>query len=75
MEKKKKYWLCVNSWGQQFENDDGTFKFIRGVNDCEFEASVVTGYKTSKILYSNNEPIIALENQFFSFKNLKNDFK
>jgi hypothetical protein len=55
---KKKYWLCVNSWGQQFENDDGTFKFIRGVNDCEFEASVVTGYKTSKILYSNNEIFI-----------------
>ena len=72
---KKKYWLCVNSWGKDLNNDDGTFKFIRGIDDCGIESSVVTGYKTSKILNTNNKPVIALENQFFSFKNLNNDFK
>ena len=73
--KNTKYWLCVNSWGKQYDNDDGTFKFLRGDNHCGIEASVVTGYKTSKILSSNNEPLIALENHFFSFKNLSKDFK
>jgi cathepsin B len=73
--KEKKYWLCVNSWGTQYDNDDGTFKFLRGENHCGIESSVVTGYKTSKILSSNNEPLISLEGQFFSFNNLKKDFK
>ena len=45
---KKKYWLCVNSWG---EDDSQVFKFIRGIDDCKIESSVITGYKTSKILF------------------------
>ena len=68
----KKYWLCVNSWGT---DDRQVFKFIRGIDNCGIESSVITGYKTSKILKINNAPIIALENEFYSFKNVKDDFK
>lgn len=66
---KKKYWLCVNSWSKRDDYDDGTFKFIIGIDYCGIESSVVTVYMTSKILNTNNNPPIALENQFFSFKN------
>ena len=71
---KKKYWLCVNSWSKRDDYDDGTFKFIRGIDDCGIESSLVTGYMTSKIFNTNNKPLIALEDQFFSFK-LKEDIK
>ena len=30
------YWLCANSWNRSW-GDNGTFKFIRGVNACHFE--------------------------------------
>lgn len=70
--KKVKYWLCVNSWGT---DDKQIFKFIRGIDNCGIESSIITGYKTSKIINTNNEePIIALENEFYSLKNLKDDF-
>lgn len=40
---KKKYWLCVNSWGKD-EFHTGVFKFVRGINDCGIESDINTGY-------------------------------
>ncbi|PAV58725.1 hypothetical protein WR25_17599 [Diploscapter pachys] len=37
-----KYWLIVNSWGSDW-GDNGTFKIIRGQNECNIESGVVAG--------------------------------
>jgi cathepsin B len=37
-----KYWLCVNSWNQYW-GDNGTFKILRGSDECGIESSVVAG--------------------------------
>ena len=37
-----KYWLCVNSWNNNW-GENGTFKFLRGSDHCGIEDSVVTG--------------------------------
>jgi len=36
------YWLVANSWNEDW-GDKGTFKIIRGTNECGIEASVVAG--------------------------------
>ena len=36
------YWLCVNSWNDSW-GDKGTFKILRGSNECGIESSVVAG--------------------------------
>jgi len=36
------YWLCVNSWGPKW-GDHGTFKILRGSNNCGIENMVVGG--------------------------------
>jgi cathepsin B len=36
------YWLCVNSWNLQW-GETGTFRILRGSNECGIEGSVVAG--------------------------------
>ena len=36
------YWLCVNSWNELW-GDKGTFKILRGSNECGIESGVVAG--------------------------------
>lgn len=36
------YWLVSNSWGYDW-GDNGTFKILRGVNQCRIESSIVAG--------------------------------
>jgi cathepsin B len=36
------YWICVNSWNTLW-GDEGTFKILRGKNECGIEGSVVAG--------------------------------
>ena len=36
------YWLCVNSWNKSW-GEEGTFKILRGSNECGIEDSVVAG--------------------------------
>jgi cathepsin B len=36
------YWLCVNSWNDSW-GDKGTFKILRGSNECGIEGDVVAG--------------------------------
>lgn len=36
------YWLCVNSWNDSW-GEKGTFKILRGKNECGIESSVVAG--------------------------------
>ena len=37
-----KYWLCVNSWNNEW-GDKGLFKIRRGTNECGIENSVNAG--------------------------------
>jgi len=37
-----KYWTCVNSWNDSW-GDKGTFKILRGSNECGIESGVVAG--------------------------------
>ena len=37
-----KYWLCVNSWNNEW-GDQGLFKIKRGTNECGIENSVQAG--------------------------------
>lgn len=36
------YWLCVNSWNSSW-GDNGTFKILRGSDECGIESGVVAG--------------------------------
>lgn len=42
VENGTKYWLCVNSWNEDW-GDKGTFKILRGKNHCGIEEEIVTG--------------------------------
>lgn len=41
-EKKVKYWICSNTWGKKW-GEEGTFKILKGNNECGIEGRVVTG--------------------------------
>ncbi|EAR95088.1 papain family cysteine protease (macronuclear) [Tetrahymena thermophila SB210] len=41
VENNTPYWIVVNSWNQTW-GDNGTFKILRGKNECGIEAQVVT---------------------------------
>jgi cathepsin B len=45
-----KYWLCVNSWNEGW-GDKGTFKILRGVDECGIEDDVVGGRIKIKTLF------------------------
>lgn len=36
------YWICTNSWNDSW-GEDGTFRILRGSNECGIEGSVVAG--------------------------------
>lgn len=36
------YWLIANSWNTNW-GDKGTFKILRGKNECNIESSIVVG--------------------------------
>lgn len=36
------YWICVNSWNSYW-GEQGTFRILRGSNECGIEGSVVAG--------------------------------
>jgi cathepsin B len=36
------YWICVNSWNESW-GEKGTFRILRGSNECGIEGSVVAG--------------------------------
>jgi len=38
------YWLVQNSWGSGWGPYGGFFKIIRGIDDCEFESLMYTGF-------------------------------
>ncbi|CAA9996292.1 unnamed protein product [Nesidiocoris tenuis] len=42
VEKGTPYWLVANSWNSDW-GDNGTFKIIRGTDDCGFEDGIVAG--------------------------------
>jgi len=37
------YWLVANSWNNNW-GEKGLFRFIRGTNNCDFEADAVGGH-------------------------------
>lgn len=39
---KELYWLCVNSWNDSW-GEKGTFRILRGSNECGIEAGIVAG--------------------------------
>lgn len=42
VEEGVKYWLCVNSWNEQW-GDQGLFKILRGTNESGIESRVYAG--------------------------------
>lgn len=37
------YWLVVNSWNESW-GDNGTFKILRGSDECGIEDNIVAGH-------------------------------
>ena len=70
----QKYWLCVNSWGKSGANK-GIFRIIRGKNNCGIESNINAGYINERILDSKEKPLFVFRDQFYTFKNLTNDFR
>ena len=42
VENGTKYWICVNSWNNEW-GEQGTFRILRGTNECGIETSVDAG--------------------------------
>ena len=40
VEKGMKYWLCVNSWNEEW-GDKGMFRIIKGIDECGIESEIV----------------------------------
>ncbi|KAE9412429.1 hypothetical protein Angca_004672, partial [Angiostrongylus cantonensis] len=36
------YWICANSWNSDW-GENGFFRILRGVDECQIESSVVAG--------------------------------
>ena len=68
-----KYWLCANSWGRDW-GDNGFFKIKRGVNECGIESHVTAPYISQRFLYRTKESMVVYEDNFYNFKNFKDDF-
>lgn len=45
-ENGEKYWLCVNSWNEDW-GDNGYFKILRGVDHCGIESQIIAGMPES----------------------------
>ncbi|CAJ0594731.1 unnamed protein product [Cylicocyclus nassatus] len=39
----KKYWLAINSWNTDW-GENGSFRIVRGTNECEIEANIIGGH-------------------------------
>ncbi|KAL0246828.1 hypothetical protein GEMRC1_008034 [Eukaryota sp. GEM-RC1] len=37
------YWTCANSWGNDWGNEDGFFRILRGVDECKIESLGAVG--------------------------------
>lgn len=47
------YWLVANSWNEDW-GDKGTFKILRGQNECGIESQVVAGKYLQSIDVATN---------------------